>query len=101
MYFLIGRWGHGDAGRSALKFFVYTLACSLPILLAILALVLVTDPLTFDMRTPIAMQPLVGLDLRAGLVLPGFVLCFRIMTPLFLVNTWLPPEPVDAPGPAS
>src|SRR3546814_1409539 len=41
MYFLIGRWGHGDAGRSALKFFVYTLAGSLAILLAILGLVLV------------------------------------------------------------
>src|SRR3546814_6876108 len=81
MYFLIGRWGHGDAGRSALKFFVYTLAGSLAILLAILGLVLVTDPLTFDMRTLIAMQPLAGLDLRAGLVLLGFVLGFGIKPP--------------------
>src|SRR3546814_606843 len=101
MYFLIGRWGHGDAGRSALKFFVYTLAGSLAILLAILGLVLVTDPLTFDMRTLIAMQPLAGLDLRAGLVLLGFVLGFGIKTPLFPVHTWLPPAHVDAPGPAS
>src|SRR3546814_11163419 len=101
MYFLIGRGGHGDAGRSALKFFVYTLAGSLAILLAILGLVLVTDPLTFDMRTLIAMQPLAGLDLRAGLVLLGFVLGFGIKTPLFPVHTWLPPAHVDAPGPAS
>ena len=36
MYFLIGAWGHGDAARSALKFFVYTFAGSLPLLLAIL-----------------------------------------------------------------
>jgi NADH-quinone oxidoreductase subunit M len=101
MYFLIGRWGHGNAGRAALKFFVYTLAGSLAILLAILGLVLVMDPLTFDMRTLIAAQPLAGLDLRAGLVLFGFVLGFGIKTPLFPVHTWLPPAHVDAPGPAS
>jgi NADH-quinone oxidoreductase subunit M len=101
MYFLIGRWGHGDAGRSALKFFIYTLAGSLAILLAILGLVLVTKPLTFDMRTLIATQPLGDLDLRAGLVLLGFVLGFAIKTPLFPVHTWLPPAHVDAPGPAS
>src|SRR3546814_1910850 len=50
MYFLIGRWGHGDAAGAALTFFVYTLAGSLAILLAILGLVLVVEPLTFDMR---------------------------------------------------
>src|SRR3546814_12948876 len=55
----------------------------------------------FDMRTLIAMQPLAGLDLRAGLVLLGFVLGFGIKTPLFPVHTWLPPAHVDAPGPAS
>lgn len=101
MYFLIGRWGHGDAGRSALVFFVYTLAGSLAILLAILGLVLVTDPLTFDMRALIAAQPLAGMDFRAALVLLGFVIGFGIKTPLFPVHTWLPPAHVDAPGPAS
>src|SRR3546814_19614519 len=77
MYFLIGRWGHGDAAGAALTFFVYTLAGSLAILLAILGLVLVVEPLTFDMRDLIAAQPLAGMDLRGGLVLLGFVLGFR------------------------
>ena len=54
MYFLIGRWGHGDARAAALKFFLYTLAGSLVMLLGFLALYLQTDPLTFDMRTLIA-----------------------------------------------
>ena len=50
MYFLIGAWGHGEAARrSALKFFLYTLAASLAMLLAILGLYLATDPHTFDM----------------------------------------------------
>jgi NADH-quinone oxidoreductase subunit M len=101
MYFLIGRWGHGDAARAALKFFVYTLAGSLAILLAILGLVLVTDPLTFDMRRLIEEPPLAGMDVRAGLVFLGFVLGFAIKTPLFPVHTWLPPAHVQAPGPAS
>src|SRR3546814_836107 len=39
MYFLIGRWGHGDAAGAALTFFVYTMPGSLALLLAILALV--------------------------------------------------------------
>ncbi len=101
MYFLIGRWGHGNAQRAALKFFLYTLAGSLLILLAIIALVLMTDPLTFDMRDLIAAQPVAGMDLRAGLILLGFVIGFAIKTPLFPVHTWLPPAHVDAPGPAS
>lgn len=101
MYFLIGRWGHGDAQRAALKFFVYTLAGSLAILLALLGLVLAGDPLSFDMRVLIERQPLAGAPLAGGLVLLGFVLGFGIKTPLFPLHTWLPPAHVDAPGPAS
>ncbi len=101
MFFLIGRWGHGEAERVALKFFIYTLAGSLAILLAIIALVLSADPVTFDMRALIAMQPLAGMDLRGGLILLGFVLGFAVKTPLFPLHTWLPPAHVNAPGPAS
>jgi NADH-quinone oxidoreductase subunit M len=101
MYFLIGRWGHGEAQRAALKFFLYTLAGSLAFLLAILGLVLANGPLTFDMRELIARQPLDGSGLYGALVLLGFVLGFAIKTPLFPFHTWLPPAHVDAPGPAS
>jgi len=101
MYFLIGRWGHGDARRAALKFFVYTLAGSLMILLAILGLALASDPLTFDMRELMARQPLQGMGPTAALILFGFVAGFAIKTPLFPFHTWLPPAHVDAPGPAS
>ena len=101
MYFLIGRWGHGDAHRAALKFFIYTLAGSLPLLLAIIALYLASQPHTFDMRALIAAQPVAGMDVRASLILLGFVLAFAIKTPLFPVHTWLPPAHVNAPAPAS
>jgi len=101
MYFLIGRWGHDQAEYAALKFFVYTLAGSLAILLAILGLVLANDTLTFDMRALIAAQPLGGTDLRASLILLGFLVGFAIKTPLVPFHTWLPLAHVEAPGPAS
>ena len=101
MYFLISRWGHGDARAAALKFFLYTLVGSLAILLAIIALALAAEPASFDMRVLIERQPLAGSGLRAGLVLLGFVFGFGIKTPLFPLHTWLPPAHVDAPAPAS
>ena len=101
MYFLIGAWGHGDAQRSALKFFIYTFAGSLPLLLAILGLYLATEPRTFDMAEIIRQQPLAGAGLYATLVFAGFFIGFAIKTPMVPVHTWLPPAHVDAPGPAS
>ena len=101
MFFLIGRWGHKGSQRAAFKFFIYTLAGSLAILLAIIGLVLSVDPITFDMRALIEAQPLAGMDLRGGLILLGFVVGFAIKAPLFPVHTWLPPAHVMAPGPAS
>jgi NADH-quinone oxidoreductase subunit M len=101
MYFLIGVWGHGDAQRSALKFFIYTFAGSLALLLGIIGLYLSTEPRTFDMATIIAQQPLAGGGLFATLVFLGLTIGFAVKTPLVPVHTWLPPAHVDAPGPAS
>jgi NADH-quinone oxidoreductase subunit M len=101
MYFLIGRWGHGQARASALKFFLFTLAGSLVMLLGFLALYLATDPLTFDMRDLIAQQPLAGTGARASFALLAILFGLAVKTPLVPVHTWLPPAHVDAPGPAS
>jgi NADH-quinone oxidoreductase subunit M len=101
MYFLIGAWGHGDAQRSALKFFVYTFAGSLALLLAILGIYLATDPRTFDMAEIVRQQPLPATGLYATLVFFGFFVGFAIKTPIVPFHTWLPPAHVDAPGPAS
>ena len=101
MYFLIGAWGHGDAQRSALKFFIYTLAGSLALLLGIIGLYLASDPRTFDMQALIAQQPLPAGGLYSSLVFLGFFLGFAIKTPLVPFHTWLPPAHVDAPAPAS
>src|SRR3546814_1377333 len=72
MYFLIAVWGHGDSRRSALKFFIYTWAGSLAILLGIIGLALSADPVTFDMAELIRQQPLGADGLRAVLVFLAF-----------------------------
>lgn len=101
MYFVIGGWGHGDRQRSALKFFLYTLAGSLAMLLAILGLYLATEPRTFDMIEIVRQQPVGGAGLRASLIFLGFAIGFAIKAPLVPFHTWLPPAHVDAPAPGS
>jgi NADH-quinone oxidoreductase subunit M len=101
MYFLIGAWGHGDAQRSALKFFIYTLAGSLALLLGIIGIYLATDPRTFDMAEIIRQQPLPAAGVYSTLVFAAFFLGFAIKTPIVPFHTWLPPAHVDAPAPAS
>src|SRR5680860_1298022 len=101
MYFVIAIWGHGDALRSAIKFFIYTLTGSLAMLLGILGLYLATSPRSFDMVALIQHPPLPGGGLRARLVFLGFAVAFLIKAPLVPFHTWLPPAHVDAPGPGS
>lgn len=102
MYFLIAIWGHGDAHRSALKFFVYTLVGSLALLLGILGIYLNSgDPATFDMIEIIRTKPLPGGGLASGLIFWAIAFGFMVKTPLAPFHTWLPPAHVDAPAPAS
>lgn len=101
MFFLIGAWGHGDAQRSALKFFLYTLAGSLALLLGIIGVYLQTDPRTFDIPTIIETGVLPAGGVYSTLVFLGMFLGFAIKTPMVPFHTWLPPAHVDAPAPAS
>ncbi|MCA1715393.1 MAG: NADH-quinone oxidoreductase subunit M [Actinobacteria bacterium] len=95
MYFIIAGWGYEDRQRAALTFFLYTFLGSLPLLLAILALYLGSDPNTFDMRELIANPPLAGL--AATLALIAMLVTFFVKTPVFPVHTWLPAAHVEAP----
>lgn len=95
MYFMIAGWGHEDRQRAALMFFLYTLLGSLPLLLAILALYLGSEPHTFDMRVWIANPPLTGM--AAMLALIGMLFTFAVKTPVFPLHTWLPAAHVQAP----
>ena len=100
MYFLIGIWGGGRREYSAFKFFVYTLAGSLVMLLAILALYFNTQPRTFDLLELRQSAPLLPAAFQQ-LLFAAFFLGFAIKVPVFPFHTWLPDAHVDAPTPGS
>jgi NADH-quinone oxidoreductase subunit M len=94
MYFLI--WGGPRKEFAAIKFFLYTLAGSVFMLLAILAIYFNTTPHTFDMLT--LMHAHLGWSERFQvLVFLGFYLAFAIKIPAFPFHTWLPLAHVEAP----
>lgn len=97
MYFVIGGWGHGRPRYSSLKFFLYTRAGALAVLLAFLALYLATAPRTFSLPAIAAARPLAGAPDLAGLVLLGLLAGFGVKIPVVPVHNWLPDAHVDAP----
>jgi NADH-quinone oxidoreductase subunit M len=98
MFFLIGIWGHGRNIYSATKFFIYTLAGSLLMLLAIIGIYLMhgdqSGIYTFSLSALIGtkLDPIIGLCLYAA-----FLLGFAIKFPLVPFHTWLPDVHTDAP----
>ncbi len=92
MYLIIGVWGGPRRVYSAFKFFLYTLAGSLLMLLAILAMwnfAGTTDIVTL-MHTnfPKSMQTWLFL---------AFFASFAVKVPMWPVHTWLPDAHVEAP----
>ncbi len=98
MYFVIAGWGHGDAARSAVKFFLYTFLGSLALLVGFIGLYLAADPHTFDMVELAEQAPLTGSSLTGVLVLGAIVVGLAVKTPTVPVHTWLPPAHTDAPA---
>ena len=99
MYFLIANWGHGRRDYAAMKFFLYTLAGSAFLLVAMLALVFLhargDTPITFDLIT-LMKDPGVSQATARWLFL-GFAVAFAVKVPLFPLHTWLPDAHTEAP----
>jgi NADH-quinone oxidoreductase subunit M len=98
MYFVIAGWGHGNARRSALKFFLYTFLGSLALLLGFIGLYLGANPHTFDMVELSRDGAFTDSAAAGGLVLVALLIGFAIKTPTFPFHTWLPPAHTDAPA---
>jgi len=98
MYFLIGIWGGPRREYAAIKFFLYTLAGSLFMLLGILGVYFAAAPHTFDMTQLVGMPRSL---LFQQIVFMAFFLGFAIKVPIFPFHTWLPDAHVEAPTPIS
>lgn len=96
MYFAIARWGHGDAARSALKFFLYTFLGSLALLGGFIGLYVAARPHTFDIVELTRTAPLAGHPGAGGFVLGAILLGLAVKTPTVPFHTWLPPAHTDA-----
>ena len=109
MYFLIGIWGGGRRLYAAIKFFIYTLAGSVLMLLSILALYFFNDGgipflninglnagYTFDVLRYHEIGQLIPPTLQFWIFL-GFFFGFAIKVPMFPFHTWLPDAHTEAP----
>jgi NADH-quinone oxidoreductase subunit M len=115
MYFLIGIWGGARKEYAAIKFFLYTLAGSVLMLLAIIGLYFngpevgaahqhtfnILQMAEFGRQGGYASAPLVlGMSfVRVAWV--GLFIGFAIKIPMFPFHTWLPDAHVEAPTPIS
>jgi NADH-quinone oxidoreductase subunit M len=98
MYFLIGIWGHERRIYSAVKFFLYTMAGSVLMLVAIIYLY--NQAGTFDYTKILAglQSGAISLSSTEQLWLfLAFFIAFAIKVPLFPLHTWLPDAHVEAP----
>lgn len=97
MYLLIGIWGGPRKKYASIKFFLYTLAGSVMLLVAIIALYLANDHSWF---IPDMMGKAYSMTFQVWVFL-AFFLAFAIKVPMFPFHTWLPAAHVEAPGAGS
>jgi NADH-quinone oxidoreductase subunit M len=93
MYLIIGVWGGPRRVYAAFKFFLYTLAGSLLMLVALIYLYYKSGG-SFDIlvwhRLPLSMQAQVAIFF-------AFFFAFAVKVPMWPVHTWLPDAHVEAP----
>ena len=103
MYLIIGIWGGPNRVYAAVKFILYTLAGSLLMLVAILALYFIdgaaTGAYTFDL--PVLARYVLPAGRAQNLMFLAFALAFAIKVPMWPFHTWLPDAHTEAPTPGS
>jgi len=95
IYFICALWGSADRIRITLKFFIYTFAGSLFMLLGLIYLYLQTPDKTYDL------QSFYHLSLNGaqqGVVFWCFFLAFAIKMPIFPFHTWQPDTYTESPS---
>ncbi|MBU0704811.1 MAG: NADH-quinone oxidoreductase subunit M [Chloroflexi bacterium] len=95
MFLLIGVWGGKNRKYASLKFFLYTMAGSVFMLLAVIGVYLQTG--TFNILEAAAAQPFAGNFTVASMAFWAFFVAFAIKVPTFPFHTWLPDAHTEAP----
>ena len=98
MYLVIGIWGTGRRVYAAVKFFLFTMAGSALLFVAILFLYFRAGSAlgtpTFDLRE---LQALPLAPATARWLFLAFFVAFAVKVPLFPLHTWLPDAHTEAP----
>jgi NADH-quinone oxidoreductase subunit M len=105
MYFLIAIWGGERRGYASLKFFIYTFAGSIFMLIGMIALAMLhqqaTGALSFsiiDIQSQVANGNLwAGAMHLQPFIFWAFAVAFLVKCPAFPFHTWLPDAHVEAP----
>jgi NADH-quinone oxidoreductase subunit M len=98
MYLVIGVWGGANRIYAAIKFFLFTIAGSLLMLLGIIYLAFISYHQTG--HPTFSIVELYGMSIPShtqALLFFAFALAFAIKVPLFPLHTWLPDAHVEAP----
>lgn len=97
MYFIIGVWGGERRSYASMKFFLYTRAGSLAMLLGFLGIYLSMAPHTFSLPAIIQSQPLANAPGAAALIFLALIFGFGVKLPIVPLHNWLPDAHVEAP----
>jgi NADH-quinone oxidoreductase subunit M len=98
MYFLIGVWGSERRIYSAIKFFLFTFAGSVLMLVAIIALYFHHYEVTGVYSTDLLRMYAIDIPVKLQFwMFAAFALAFAFKVPMFPFHTWLPDAHVDAP----
>ena len=106
-FFLIKLWGGAKRGPAATQFFVYTMAGSVALLLAFLAVFLSTGSMDFEHLTTMAATGALEQAVTAHLgpvmmwMAVGVLAGFAVKVPLMPFHTWLPAAYSEAPSPVT
>ncbi len=102
MYFLIGIWGHDRRIYAAVKFFVYTMAGGLMMLVGIMFLYSRAGTFDYDViLSGLASGKLALSHTEETFLFLAFFVAFAIKVPIFPLHTWLPDAHVEAPAAGS
>lgn len=108
MYFMIGIWGGARRIYATVKFFIFTFAGSVMMLVAIIYMMYLTQEATGTMSASLLdfyqlKIPFIGSQFFSlqTLLFFAFALAFAIKVPAFPLHTWLPDAHVEAPTPGS